>query len=172
MSDSIALTSTETLDAPPVGWLPRVLREPRRPLLAIAVGWAITFFPSLALSMLAHQLFPTLATPDFPMKGASALFLLVVFAPLGETLIMAGLLTLLLKLVRPVPAILISAASWGIAHSLQAPAWGLIIWWPFLIFSTLFVAWRQRGFWVAVGLVASVHALQNLFPALLIAFGA
>ena len=172
MFDSIALTATEPLDAPPVGWLPRALREPRRPLLAIAVGWAITFFPSLALSTLAHQLFPTLATPDFPMKGVTALFLLVLFAPLGETLIMAGVLTLLLKLVRPVPAILISSAGWGIAHSLEAPAWGLIIWWPFLIFSTLFVAWRPRGFWIAVGLVAAVHALQNLFPALLVAFGA
>ena len=167
-----SVTPAEALDAPPVGWLPRVLREPRRPLLAITVGWAMTFFPSLALSTLSQKLFPTLATPDFPMKGLTALFLLVIFAPLGETLIMAGVLTLLLKLVRPVPAILISSAGWGIAHSLQAPAWGLVIWWPFLIFSTLFVTWRPRGFWIAVGLVASVHALQNLFPAMLVAFGA
>lgn len=171
MTETAALTPPGALDAPPVGWLPRAVREPRRPLLAIAVGWAITFFPSLALSTLSQNLFPSLATPDFPMKGATALFLLVIFAPLGETLIMAGVLTLLLKLVRPVPAILLSSAGWGIAHSLEAPAWGLVIWWPFLIFSTLFVAWRPRGLWIAVGLVASVHALQNLIPATLVAFG-
>ena len=172
MPDTIALAPTVALDAPPIGWLPRGLREPRRPLLAIARGWAFAFFPSLLLSTLAQQLFPTLAGPEFPMKGALALFMLVIFAPLGETLIMAGVLTLLLRVLPPVAAILVSAAGWGVAHSLQAPAWGLVIWWPFLIFSTLFVAWRPRGFWTAVGLVAAVHGLQNLLPATLVAIGA
>ena len=50
-----------------------------------------------------------------------------------------------------------------------APAWGLVIWWPFLIFSTLFVVWRQRGFFAGVGVAAATHALQNLGPALLLA---
>jgi hypothetical protein len=56
-----------------------------------------------------------------------------------------------------------------VAHSLAAPAWGLVIWWPFLIFSTLFVVWRQRGFLAGVGVAAAAHALQNLAPALLLA---
>jgi len=46
-----------------------------------------------------------------------------------------------------------------------------VIWWPFLIFSTLFVVWRQRGFWTAVAVVATTHALQNLGPGLKVAFG-
>ena len=81
---------------------------------------------------------------------------------------MAGVLEVLLRLMRPVYAIVLSSVGWGIAHSLQAPAWGLVIWWPFLIFSTLYVTWRQRSVWAAIGIVFCVHALQNLGPALLL----
>jgi hypothetical protein len=154
-----------------VGWLPASLLEPRRAWLAIATGWVCAFFPSLALSWLASTLVPNAAGPEFNVGGAMAVFFLVVFAPVTETLIMAGLLTLLLRFVLPPVAILLSAAAWGVAHSFAAPAWGLVIWWPFLIFSTLFVVWRQRGFMTGVGVAAATHAMQNLAPALLLAFG-
>jgi hypothetical protein len=77
----------------------------------------------------------------------------------------------LLRLFSPTVAILISAVGWGVAHSMAAPIWGLVIWWPFLIFSTLFVTWRERSLWLAFGIPMCVHALQNLIPATLIAFG-
>jgi hypothetical protein len=152
-----------------LGWLPSPLLEPRRADLAIATGWACAFFPSLLLSWLTAELIPNVARPEFNVSGPMAVFLLVLFAPVTETLIMAGLLVVLLRFVRPPVAILASSAIWGVAHSLAAPAWGLVIWWPFLIFSTLFVVWRQRGFLAGVGVAAAAHALQNLAPALLLA---
>jgi len=152
-----------------LGWLPSPLLEPRRFGLAIITGWACAFFPSILLSWLTAELMPQVARPEFNVSGAMALFLLVAFAPLTETLIMAGVIVLLLRFTRPPVAILISAAGWGIAHSLAAPAWGLVIWWPFLIFSTLFVVWRERGFLAGVGVAAAAHALQNLGPAILLA---
>ncbi len=105
------------------------------------------------------------------MQGPVAFFLLVIFAPLLETLIMAGFLSLFLRLMPAWAAILLSALGWAGAHSFEALGWGLVIWWPFLIFSTLYVVWRQRGFWIGVGVAASTHALQNLGPGLVIAFG-
>ncbi len=167
---AVPAASARLFDGPPLGWLPAALREPRRPALAIALGWALTFFPSIALSWASQALFPALARPHFAVDGPLALFLLVVFAPVTETLIMGGLLSLLLRFLPPAAAVIASAAAWGIAHSLAAPVWGLTIWWPFLIFSTLFVVWKQRGWWHAAALVASVHALQNLLPALVLAF--
>ena len=152
-------------------FLPSPLREPRRAWLAILLGAAMTVAGSLALAFLSQSLMPNLPTPDFPMKGPVALFLLVAFAPLVETLIMAGFLTLFLRFLPPTAAILLSAAGWGVAHSLEALGWGVVIWWPFLIFSTLFVVWRQRGFLAGVGVAAATHALQNLGPALKVAFG-
>ena len=95
-------------------------------------------------------------------------FLVTLFAPVVETLIMAAVLELLLRIVPPGWAVALSALGWGIAHSLQAPTWGLVIWWPFLIFSMLYVTWRKRSILAAIGIVAAVHALNNLIPALLL----
>ena len=152
-------------------FLPSPLREPRRAWLAILIGAALTIAGSLALAAVSKAIAPDLPTPAFPVKGPLALFLLVAFAPLLETLIMAGFLALFLRFLPPAGAILLSAAGWGVAHSLEALGWGLVIWWPFLIFSTLFVVWRQRGFWAGFGVAAATHALQNLGPALKVAFG-
>jgi len=151
-------------------FLPAPLREPRRAWLAILTGWALSIGGSLALAALSKAIAPALPTPEFPMRGLLAFFLLVVFAPLLETLIMAGFLSLFLRFLPPATAILLSAAGWGFAHSLEAIGWGLVIWWPFLIFSTLFVVWRQRGFWAGVGVAAATHALQNVGPGWVVAF--
>jgi hypothetical protein len=69
-------------------------------------------------------------------------------------------------------AVVASAVGWGIAHSSVAPIWGLVIWWPFLVFSTLFVTWRNRSLTLAFVIPMCVHALQNLLPAMLVAYGA
>jgi hypothetical protein len=152
-------------------FLPAPLREPRRAWLAVLTGWALSIAGSLALAALSKAIAPALPTPVFPMKGPIAFFLLVGFAPFVETLIMAGFLSLFLRILPPAAAILLSAAGWGIAHSLEAVGWGLVIWWPFLIFSTLFVVWRQRGFWTGVGVAAATHAMQNIGPGWMVAFG-
>jgi len=99
------------------------------------------------------------------------IFAVVVFAPVVETLIMGTVLLILLRFLPPAAAIIVSAMGWGIAHSLQVPIWGLTIWWPFLVLSTLFVAWRDRSLWLAFGLPMAAHAMQNLFPALAIVSG-
>lgn len=167
----MATAPARYFDSGVLSLLPAPLREPRRAWLAIVTGWACAFFPSLLLSFAAQSLAPSLERPEFPMTGPMALFLLVVFAPFIETLIMAGGLAILTRIVPPTAAVLLSALGWGVAHSSMAPAWGLVIWWPFLVFSTLYLVWRERGFWPAVGVVAVTHGLQNLGPALLLAFG-
>ena len=165
---------------PPVGGLwspqfdrfvPDFLAKPRKPVLAIAGGWAIAFPISMLLSVLAQALVPDALALTFPVDGLSTVFALAVFAPAVETLIMGAVLLLLLHFVRPELAVAISAIGWGIAHSLVAPIWGLVIWWPFLIFSILFVTWRQRSLAMAFLVPMLVHGLQNLLPALLLAYG-
>lgn len=155
----------------PLRFLPVAIRVPERPLRAIAIGWLTAFPASIAFAILSAWVLPQAKQPEFHASGGLAIFALVIFSPVIETLIMGAVLLLLLRLFSPTWAIVVSAVGWGIAHSTMAPTWGLVIWWPFLVFSTLFVTWRSRSLVLAFGIPMCVHALQNLLPALLIAFG-
>lgn len=154
----------------PLSLLPSPVREARQPVLALAVAWLLTFPLSIGLAWVVSQVFPGAEQPKFDVSGPLALFLLVVFAPVLETLIMGGVLLVLLRFLSPAYAVIASAAGWGIAHSLGAPTWGLVIWWPFLIFSTLFVTWRQRSLALAFAMPMLAHALHNLPTALIVAY--
>nr|WP_314444816.1 CPBP family glutamic-type intramembrane protease [uncultured Sphingomonas sp.] len=154
-----------------LAFLPRALFTPQQPGRYVAVAWACAFLPSLLLSALASQLLPD-AAPAFPVVDPRLLlFLLVIFAPVIETLIMGTVLLILQRIVGFVPAVIISAVGWGVAHSLQAAAWGLVIWWPFLIFSITFLTWQRRSLALAFAMPMIVHGLQNLGPALLLVAG-
>ena len=155
----------------PFQYLPKPIFEARRPAVAIPVAWATTFIPSIVLGAIVTTLLPALEQPKLPLDTGMALFMVAVFAPVVETLIMAAVLALLLRFLPPVAAVVASSIGWGIAHSLAAPAWGLVIWWPFLIFSILYVTWRQRSLLAALAVPATVHGLQNLLPALLVFAG-
>jgi hypothetical protein len=154
-----------------LAFLPKPLFEARRPAVAIGTAWLTTFLPSILLAAIIGLIAPEAPQPEFDVSGSTAIFLLVVFAPVLETLIMGGVLLLLLRLVSPAAAVVISSVGWGIAHSTAAPTWGLVIWWPFLIFSTLFVTWRSRSLRAAFAVPAAAHALHNLPTALLLASG-
>ena len=109
--------------------------------------------------------------PHFPTVDWYIFFLMVVAAPLLETMIMGAALLLLRLFLTPTQAVLVSAVGWGIVHSTAAPAWGLVIWWPFLVFSTVFLTWRSRSVMAALGMAAATHALHNSAPALLLVSG-
>ena len=163
--------TTESQLAAPLIHLPSAIREPHQPVQALAVTWLTTFIPSILLAFIIGSIAPDVPQPQFNMTGPSAVFMLAVFAPVLETLIMGTVLIVLLRLFSPTVAILMSALGWGIAHSWAAPTWGLVIWWPFLIFSTLFVAWRQRSLGAAFVMPMIAHGLHNLPTALLVAYG-
>jgi hypothetical protein len=155
----------------PLHLLPVAIRTPEHPLRAIGIAWLTAFPISMAFAALGALLLPGAEQPHFDVNGGAAMFALVVFSPVVETVIMGGVLLVLLQFMAEAAAVAVSAIGWGIAHSLAAPMWGLVIWWPFLIFSTLFVTWRRRSLALAFALPMCVHALQNVIPALIVAFG-
>ena len=156
----------------PLAILPAALFRDRRAWPAILIGWVLTIVGSTILSFVVARIAPDHAGPELGDASAPVKLLLIAgFSPIVETLMMAGILAGLLRFLAGWQAVLASAAIWGILHSLASPWWGVVIWWPFLIFSTLYVTWAPRGFWRAVAIVATVHVLQNLFPAILIALG-
>ena len=140
-------------------------------MLYLAIAWATAFLPSLPLGAAVSTLLPRSALPVFPAVDWYIVFLLVVAAPVLETMMMGATLLLLRLFLSPTHAVLVSAVGWGILHSTAAPAWGLVIWWPFLVFSTVFLTWRSRCLFAAVAMAAATHALHNSLPALLLMLG-
>jgi membrane protease YdiL (CAAX protease family) len=134
-------------------------------------AWALVLLPSLLLSLTVSVSVPGAEGPDLPISGPVMIALITLFGPFVETLIMAALLLVLQRLVGFGPAVLLSSLGWGLAHSWGAPTWGLVAWWPFLIFSTVFLTWRARGTWTAILIVTAIHVLQNSFAVALLLLG-
>ena len=166
-----AAASRGDLDS--LSFLPKLIREPRRPLLVILIAYALSIAGALLLSALIGSIAPDAKAPDFNWfvgKGLLTVLLLSVFTPALETLILAGATSILLRLVTPKLAILLSSLGWALAHSYQAPIWGLVIWWPFIIFTTLYVVWKQRSLAWGLLMAFAAHALQNLLPAVALGY--
>lgn len=153
----------------PLSWLPAFLFSDTGSKPAYLLkAWIMAIVPSMAFAGALHLLVPDAQAPDVSSHTPVLFALLVLIAPFIETLIMAAVLALCVRIFGPNKAVLASAGLWGVLHSLSAPTWGLVIWWPFLIFSIVYLTWRPHGYWVAIGMAASVHGLQNLVPATLL----
>jgi membrane protease YdiL (CAAX protease family) len=141
----------------------------------ILKGWLLTLLPSLALAAVVGMIFSAFfgkpQAPEFGEPGPVLVFLMVLFAPVVETLIMVPPLLILNRLFGPSPAAALSAIGWAIAHSLQAPIWGFVIWWPFFVFSTIILVWRKKSLVTGMLIVMAIHGMQNAVPALVLLAG-
>jgi len=105
--------------------------------------------------------------PEFKGPAIGLLIGLVIISPLLETLLMGGGLWILSFITkRPVRLAVISAFIWAVVHSLIAPAWGLVVIWPFFVFSCSYLGWRRHSWWRAILITSCVHAFQNILPAI------
>lgn len=155
-------------------FLPRFLFKPERPLAYILKAWPLALLPSLALGLIANRFAPPASAPFGDAERIPAAFLfvmLVVVGPFLETLIMAAVATVLNRAWGLATAAVVSALLWGVAHGLVAPLWGMVVWWPFLILTIAFLTWRPRGLWLAIGVAAAIHALQNVVAGAGLVFG-
>ncbi len=93
----------------------------------------------------------------------------VVVSPVVETLLLGFGLWLLSFVIRnTLQRALGSCVLWAVLHSLSAPLWGLVVIWPFFVFSCAYLAWRRRSWWYAMGVASGVHMFQNLLPGILV----
>jgi membrane protease YdiL (CAAX protease family) len=139
-------------------------------VLVVLLAFVLTIAGSFVLGALVTQVAGDGVGPDLGKAPPVVLLIgLALVSPLIETLLMGGIIDLLRRWIGAWQAAVASAAIWGVLHSLLASWWGAVIWWPFLMFSIVWLTWRPRGFWIATALVTSVHVLQNLGPAIAIA---
>lgn len=156
----------------PLRLLPNFLFDMSQPKpLYVGKAWLLSLLPSLILASLVTLSTENPPAPDFGGTGLAVYALLVLFAPVAETFLMVPPLLLMNRLLGPVPAAIGSALLWGVLHSLATPLWGLIIWWPFLLFSVILLVWKERSLATAMVLVIAVHAMQNGVAGLGLLFG-
>lgn len=141
------------------------------------LAWPVALLPSLALLALVYWLAAVLridvSSMEPPKREASfrEFFGGVVFAPLVETLLLAGLLRLLSSI--SARSRLVAAASgvlWGCLHGLFGALWFFGTCWSFYVFSCSFLAWRPLSWWKAYAVAALPHALINLTALSLVLF--
>lgn len=130
----------------------------------------LTLAGALLMGVLVGLLFPNAAQPDIGdvvLQPGIVFFGVVVASPILETLMMWPIIALLKWVLRGKSAYLIavlSAGVWAGLHSLAAPIWGLVIFWPFVMFSLCFLNWQKRSIWMALGMTMACHALHNSVP--------
>lgn len=105
--------------------------------------------------------------PEFKGPAVVLLITMIIVAPVIETLLMVPVLWVLSFITkRKVWLALMCAIVWAGLHSLAAPVWGLVVFWPWFVFSCSYLAWRERGWWRAFFITACVHAFHNILPAI------
>jgi len=133
----------------------------------------ISFVPSILLSfgLGAAGVMTEESGPELGGFGPAIDFALIVWlSPVIETLLMGVVLKALSFISRRRYVLAaMSCGVWAGLHSLCSPAWGLVVFWPFFVFSCSYLAWRQRSWRHAVCVTSLIHMLHNLLPGLAIA---
>lgn len=149
--------------------------EPKRMTQYILLMTLLSLIPSLLLSAavsmsgLFDQVGPDMERIDPHAPALLVFFSFAVVSPVIETLLMSLLFLLLsLFIKRRLTLAITSTIIWALLHSLLSPAWGLIVWWPFFIFSCAYLTWRKKSWAKAIWVTACIHALQNIIPSLAI----
>jgi hypothetical protein len=127
----------------------------------------ISVIPSLILGFVILAIVGEKQGPQFEGDPLVLFFGVLFCSPVLETLLMVPILWLISLVVRPPIVIaLTSAFIWAVLHSLAAPAWGFVIFWPFFVFSCAYLAWRKRSWWLAIAVTTTLHMFQNVLPSL------
>jgi hypothetical protein len=129
----------------------------------------ISLIPSLAIAgILAFSgVITEESGPQFEGPVVVLLISMTIVAPVIETLLMGPVLWVLSFITkRKLLLALLSAIVWAVLHSFAAPVWGLVIFWPWFVFSCSYLAWREKGWWRAVFVTIGVHVFQNTLPAI------
>ncbi len=118
---------------------------------------------ALPAAYIVSYFLPSSESPDIKLTIVGFLSV-VVFSPLVETLLMTLSFNVIKVFTNKFSVIcFVSSLFWAGLHSLAIPAWGLVTFFTFLVFSIAFQVWDKISRKDAYIIVFSIHALVNLF---------
>ena len=145
----------------------RILRNTDQPIASYA--WRaglLALVPSLMISTVVVVALPG-QSPELRMNAPAivVVFGTLVLSPWTETILMWPVLWGLQRFIAGRTQVAVaSAIFWGLLHSLAAPTWGIVIAWPFFVFSVCFLAWGEKSRKRAIVATALTHTFQNVLP--------
>ena len=129
------------------------------------------FISLIPTVLLAAMLIKVMPDKGLPIQGALS-YALLIFLVIGawiETMLMWPILGILkLFIDKQLTIAFLSSIIWGILHSLSMPTRGLIIWWPFFVYSLCFLSWETKSLGKAILLTSFVHMFHNVLSFVLI----
>ncbi|MGY0559513.1 CPBP family glutamic-type intramembrane protease [Luteimonas sp. A277] len=130
--------------------------------LVAGVAALIGSFALVAGVVLVAGVFGVDAMPDGPggSLGVADVVGTLIFAPVVETFLFAGLLKLLSGL-GPLRSCVVSAVIWGLAHGLLEPIRFAGSVWSFFVFGFGYLLWGQRSFKHGFVAAAVPHVIVN-----------
>jgi len=159
----------------PLYW-PRLFFQTDMPMWRyILTMGPISLIPSLAIGFALAKtgVLTEESGPQFEGPRVLMFIGITVFSPVVETLIMAGILWLCSFVTgNKTKLAIMSVIVWAVFHSLYAPLWGVVVAWPFFVFSCGYLAWREKSVGHGLLVATGLHFFQNIFPGLLLLFGA
>ena len=138
------------------------------------IAYVIAIVPVLILGLLLNWIGIESHHSETKTVGQKWLFIVasLAVAPVIETFLMIPVFGLL-RLVANNKGWLCfgSALIWATIHSSFDWRWGITVFWLFVVYSFSYLTWEKRSRNFAVAITASIHALVNTIPALVIVFG-
>jgi hypothetical protein len=146
-----------------------LFEPPQMSLLRYAlIAFAVSYLPGIALAgagILSAEILgydsSKLMGRDYSANLADFV-LLVIGAPVLETLLLAFLMGILSRMFkRDIVIVTLSAVIWGALHGISGPLLFLPTAWAFFVFSSAFLVWKRKS--IRAGLIAAAipHALLN-----------
>ena len=144
-----------------------------------AALWLFFYSTPAALLIAAIIVFPVLSySPELAATIETEFgqinpgwFSALVFCPLVESLLLAGIITFTADFGAGKLSVFIGATLLAGMHSLQIPLWGVTVFSIFLIQSYAFFHTYEKGFWRAFMVISLAHAMNNAFALAASSFG-
>jgi len=96
-------------------------------------------------------------------------FMIIIFAPALETLLMIPIIWIVFKLTgHMVVTAVVNALIWAVLHSLAFPMWGLFVFMSFVIFGIGYQVWHQVSWKTGALVVFGILALLNSYVLLFV----
>lgn len=148
----------------------------QRPISYLILAYAVAFVPTTALGYLFRVVLNIQRTHLVSRSAADAYenaIGAVTIGPVIETLMMVFVFFILRFFLKTrVTLVAASAIIWALLHSLSDWSWGLLIFWPFCVFSFTFLFWDQKRRTKALLMTMVLHAMFNAVGALNLLFEA